>query len=124
MRRRKSEKTKYKEKAITLAKRIVREREKRCQWCGRTDGVLHGAHIISVRYSATAADTNNILCLCYRCHFYKWHSDPDEAITWFDSQFPGKREKLRRQAEAGTGFTEEEWKEIHQKLKEEYELGK
>lgn len=113
-------KTDYKKKSIELAKRIVREREKRCQWCGRTEGVLHGAHIISVRFAATAARTDNILCLCYRCHFFKWHANPMETATWFNSQWPGRYDTLNQTAQAVTKYTQDDWQNIYMKLKEEY----
>lgn len=91
----------YKKKAIELAKKIVRQKGY-CEWCGKTPtkpGFLHGSHIMSVRYANTAADLDNILCLCYYCHMYRWHKNPFESTEWFNTKWPGRYDELNKKAQ-------------------------
>lgn len=74
-----------KKQLVALARKIARNRDGRCRFCGREEGKLDGAHIIPsgmgggrFRY---AVDTCNIIALCARCHRLgnpSWHSDE----TW------------------------------------------
>jgi hypothetical protein len=109
----------YRKKAIELAKKIVREKVNQCQWCGKLPdrpGFLQGAHIMSVRFNATAADPENIMCLCYYCHLYRWHKNPFESVDWFKSKWPGRYEKLNAKAQKITKYKESDWQGIYDDL--------
>lgn len=75
----------YRKKSIELAKKIVRSKGV-CEYCGKTEGQMQGSHVFNERgYSLTAADLNNIVCLCATCHKWgrhAWHKGP-EVIVWF-----------------------------------------
>ena len=59
-----------KRELVTLACRIVHERDKCCQYCGRREGKLDAAHIVRRgRGWLYAADPENIVLLC------RWHHD-------------------------------------------------
>lgn len=88
----------YKQRCISLAKAEVRKRGA-CERCGmnRMQVQLQGAHVIPEGYEGTCADTENILCLCARCHRLgkdSWHQNPMLNARWFDQKFPGRYEEL------------------------------
>lgn len=87
----------YKKKAISKAKEITRSKGI-CEKCGKTVGQFHGSHILSVgAYPAMAAELDNILCLCASCHNFaahSWHKDPLENHDWFESMWPGRKQRL------------------------------
>jgi hypothetical protein len=103
--RNKSEKELLKEKCIELAKKIAKERAGyKCEKCYRTKEEgwqMHGAHVIPVWYAQTAADPNNILCLCAKCHSLghdSAHDHPHQFVLWYEEKFPGKYEELWKKA--------------------------
>lgn len=54
----------------------------RCRWCGGNSN-LQAAHIFPKgTYPKMRYNLNNVLTLCYRCHFHKWHKNPIEAGEW------------------------------------------
>ena len=113
--------TKWKNKAITLAKKIVREYVNQCEWCGKKAVKFDGAHIIPVRFSATAADINNILCLCSGCHTLSGnscHENPVLFTRWLDGYAPGRFEALWEKARQITDMTAADWKDQYLALKE------
>ena len=57
-----------------LASQIVRNHGA-CEICGRKD-TLAAAHIFSRRNFNVRWDLENLLCLCYRCHFHFAHKEP------------------------------------------------
>lgn len=75
----------WRKKATELAKKIVRSRGV-CEFCGTTEGQMQGSHIFPDRgYPQTAADLENILCLCAKCHKWdkhSWHKGI-EIQVWF-----------------------------------------
>jgi len=110
----------WKNKAIDRAKAKVRELG-RCEKCGTTLLQMHGSHIIPVRFSATAADTENILCLCAGCHKLNkdsWHEHPLKNAEWFEQTWPGRKEKLYAKAQVTTRYRAEDWKKIYDDLGE------
>ena len=116
----KKERTRWKNKAITLAKKIVREKINECEWCGKKNAKFDGAHIIPIRFSATAADIDNILCLCAGCHTLSknsCHENPVLFTRWLDVYAPGKFEALWEKAKQITDITAVEWKEKYEALK-------
>ncbi len=111
--------TNYKKKAIELAKKIVRS-QGYCDKCGSTTRQLHGSHVFSVRHEATAADLNNIICLCAYCHVLSkdsWHEEPIENAEWFKKKWPGRFERLLKKSQELCNFTQEDWKLLYEDLK-------
>jgi hypothetical protein len=91
----------HRKKCVTWAKKeAIRLADGKCQRCGRAKKngyVMHGSHIHSEgTYKSMSADVDNILCLCYQCHFYWWHSNPLEASKWFNSRFPKLARRLNQ----------------------------
>ena len=121
-----------KKKAIDLAKKLVKTRQNyTCEKCGKSrtaSGLqMHGSHIIPVTYAKTAADPENILCLCSSCHKMardSWHEDPVANGRWFDEKWPGRYDALREEATtySQNPFPKLDWVQIHQELEEKYEL--
>ena len=119
-----SDRVKWKNKAIELAKFIARSRGA-CEWCGKTkyEVQLHGSHIYSVSHEATSADPDNILCLCAYHHLRVWHEKVSEAIDWCDQKFPGRRKKLWEKITKHTTeqqYRAEDWKRFYWFLSETY----
>lgn len=105
----------YRKESITIAKKIARSIGY-CEWCG-TNESLHGSHILSVgSHRHMAADTSNIICLCYRCHFHKWHTDPLLAFVWFEEKWPGRRQEIIEKSVNTLGI-KKDWKEVYFSLK-------
>jgi len=102
----KSKKQKLKEKCIKKAKVIAKERAGYvCEKCGRSKEEgwqMHGAHIIPVSYGHTAANPDNILCLCAKCHSMgkeSAHDNPTVFTHWLDTKHPGRAEKMWKLAQ-------------------------
>ena len=119
-RRKHSDRVKWKKKAIDRAKAEVRKLGY-CQWCGKTkdEAQLHGSHIYSVSHEATAADKENILCLCSYDHLHVWHEKVAEAVDWCDQKFPGRRKRLWAKIMKHTNeqkYTAEDWERIYEEL--------
>lgn len=112
----KSNRLKWRKKAMKLAKEIVRSKGY-CEWCKRENRLLHGAHIISARKTPTCADLDNIISLCYNCHLHKWHGGPWEAIEgkqWFETTWPGRYQRLKAKSETnGKGL---DFESMHKEL--------
>lgn len=117
-----------KEKAVKLAKDIAKGRaDYICEKCGRSKEqgwVMHGAHIMPVTWAKTAADPNNILCLCASCHSVgssSQHQDPVPFSRWLDHEFPGRYDDLRAQAVAYSKNPKPkmDWDEVLKVLREE-----
>lgn len=61
---------------------------------------MHGSHIYPEgTYVSMSADVDNILCLCYWCHFQWWHKNPLEAAKWFKEKYPDLYKELRKRAQ-------------------------
>lgn len=114
-------------KAVDEAKLIAKLRAGyKCEKCPKTkeDGwQMHGAHIIPVGYNGTAADPDNILCLCATCHSMgkdSSHQNPIPFSNWFNEKFPGRYDELWQIA---WGYTQnprpkKDWIQIRKDLKE------
>ena len=116
----KKDRKKWKGKAITLAKKQVREEFGHCQICKKSGGKLEGAHIIPVDFEATAADKENILCLCPQCHKFNKcsaHMNPVWFSNWLEDNFPGRKDRLWEKAKPCTNYSAYDWKEIYDNLK-------
>lgn len=96
-----------KSKAVDLAKKIAKVRDGFvCQKCGRSKAQgwqMHGAHIMPETWAATAADPDNILTLCARCHSMggeSAHQNPIQFGRWFDEHYPGLYDQMASKAVA------------------------
>lgn len=121
----KNAKTTPKSAAIKLAKDIAKLRDGYiCQKCYRSKEqgwAIHGAHIMPVTYGGTAADPENILSLCAKCHSMgktSAHQDPVGFGNWYESMYPGKYKKLRNKAIKydKNPFPKIDWEELRQDL--------
>ena len=54
-----------------LMARLIKERGRRCQKCGRTDCRIFGDHIIEIQDGGARLDPSNISLKCGRCHTTK-----------------------------------------------------
>lgn len=119
VRRKKTPRALWKKKAIEKAKLITRKKGY-CEKCGKRAKILHGSHVLSVRHDATAADLDNIMCMCYFCHIRWWHQYPMEASEWFKAKWPGRYERLESKIQNHTKkmlrFTDLDWKKIYDSL--------
>lgn len=78
-----------------------------------------------VTWAATAADPNNILCLCAGCHSMgpnSAHQNPHKFVRWFEDTFPGRYDELEHKATeySRTKFPKIDWEETYLTLKELY----
>ena len=73
--KKKPTKSAFKEEALGLWSKCVRERDGHCLLCGRTDR-LQAHHIRSVRHAATRYDLCNGMTLCFPCHSLQ-HFNPE-----------------------------------------------
>ena len=86
-----------------------------CERCGRTRPyTMHGSHILPEgAHVSMSADVDNILCLCFRCHFYWWHKNPLDAAAWFDKKWPERKKELLKRARVMRVVNwEKKWKDI------------
>lgn len=73
----------------TLLRQVVLIRDgNRCRWCGISKRVgrgrgLEAAHIWPKgQFPWLRYDLGNVITLCHRCHFFRWHRSPLEAQDW------------------------------------------
>lgn len=64
---------------------ILGKYNRTCRWCGKNTGKMDTAHIIPREYIPLRWDERNAVCLCFRCHKTKWHSNPLLAAEWIRS---------------------------------------
>jgi len=98
--RRKSDRQKVIEKCDALFRKyILRERGEKCEWCKKNTKVFVSHILPKGRYPNMRYKENNVLLLCFYCHFHRWHKSPLDA-----NEFLGKYkgddyyEQLRKQA--------------------------
>lgn len=63
-----------------------------------------------------AAELDNIIRLCFRCHFHWWHKNPLEAGDWFDEKWPGRKERLYENARNNP---KRDWQTKYEELRDE-----
>jgi len=127
-RRKKSERTKLRDRCDKLFRQIILERDgDTCQRCGRyVEGRnAHVAHIIPrsrtnywLRWTP-----DNALLMCYACHINWWHKHPLESGEWFRRKY---RKRLERITELNTLRPMAAWEmeEIYKNMKRELGDGK
>lgn len=100
-------------KADALFSKIVKERDGQCMACGATE-FLQCAHIITRSYKAIRCHLDNAVALCRSCHVSFTHR-PLEWQEWVEAQFPGRWDRLRKEALA---YGRVDWKARHDELRE------
>lgn len=111
----KSQTPKYwKHRADKLFSKIIRSKGY-CERCGRTDGQLQTAHIISRTYSKVRTNELNAFCLDARCHryFHNWPKEFSKFIT--DKRGSEVYEELKAKAEDTGKF---DWSLEYERLEE------
>jgi 5-methylcytosine-specific restriction endonuclease McrA len=86
----------YMKRADKLFSKYVRARDGACLNCGSIE-FLQAAHIISRSYKSIRVNPDNCVCLCRSCHVMFTHK-PLEWEAWVEARFPGRWDRLRRQA--------------------------
>jgi hypothetical protein len=78
----------YREKSITLARKIARHKYKnKCLFCGREypDVKIDGSHLYPEEYQWLASEPDNIIALCSSHHKFgrdSWHKNPITMYQW------------------------------------------
>jgi hypothetical protein len=108
----------WRKKCVNYAKKIrVQLQNGICEKCGRSREagyVMHGSHIYPEgKYRNMSADLNNILCLCYYCHFQWWHKHPVDAGEWFTNKYPERAKMLKTISQLNIKVW---WENYYQKL--------
>lgn len=89
--------------------KLIRERGK-CERCGGT-GKLDCAHVFGRRNRTLRWDVNNLMALCFQCHFW-WHENPTESGGWFRNMWPVRYEYLIKHSNTLTKRTIKDYKEL------------
>lgn len=63
-----------------LMDRLIRERGRRCEKCGRTGTRIFGDHIVEIQDGGALLDPNNIQLLDGRCHTLKTNQARKERL--------------------------------------------
>ena len=91
----------YMKRADKLFSKYVRARDGSCVAVGEAGvdcaGYLQCAHIISRSYKSIRVDPDNAVCLCAAHHTF-WTHRPLEWQSWVEGRFPGRWDRLRREA--------------------------
>lgn len=105
--------TTYLDRAFSL---YIRARDKCCQHCGRSDGLLDCAHIRSRRHVGTRWDELNALCLCRGCHM-KFTVEPLDWAEWVKTvRTPEQLALIEMRSRTVTKFTSNDRTAIHRDL--------
>lgn len=118
-RKKKSSKTKLKEKAWVAVREAIFVRDNyTCQHCFKDvkGSDCQPSHVLSkAAFPWLEYDMINVKTLCYRCHFHFWHKNPLLASEWFTKEFPLRMEYLNEQRKNQHKLSEEEVAECLQK---------
>lgn len=86
-----------------------------CQFCGQTEG-LQCAHIVGRTNKTLRWNPINAICLCVRCHIFKFHRSPLEFIDWLEERFPERMVYLRENRNKIISRTIEDYKNLLNQL--------
>lgn len=107
----KSDRSKLVAKLDVQFSKLIRERDKFCQYCKKSS-VIYCHHIFSRRHLGTRFDPANAVSLCVYCHRLIAHGDP-EKFRDFVIQRIGQEafDKLKYKAFSSTKYstTDLEW---------------
>lgn len=102
-------------KCDILFSKIIRNRDKRCLYCGKTEN-LQCAHIFSRRHLNTRWDTQNAVTLCIKDHIYGIaHKEPYLFAKWLRDRFG--QEYLDELEEKARSTKPVDYEEIYKHLK-------
>ncbi len=81
---RKYNKTAHINRLRKLLSEIIRLRDRKCQFCGRSDRKMDASHIWPKgTYSSMQFLPDNVKLLCsFPCHMSWWHGNPAESGQW------------------------------------------
>ena len=82
-----SDRKKMVKKLDVVFSKFIRQRDKKCLRCGRTD-TLQCAHIAGRRSLAGRWNEDNAITLCYACHLRWSHQQPLEFVEWLKENYP------------------------------------
>ena len=115
-RKKKSIKTKLKEKLWELCKEYIKLRDQNiCQKCNeyveKTN--CHTSHVIPKSHgNVLRFDPLNLKIFCYHHHINWWHKNPVEAGEWFKDKFPERYDYLMERKETLVKFTESDYQDM------------
>lgn len=114
----------YRKKCVAIAKERAKQRDNyTCVRCGRSKNngnQMHGSHIYPEgTYIGMSADWDNIITLCYLCHFQWWHKHPVEAGIWFKEKYPELYETLKKKSQIITVI---DWKKRYEEIISRFQL--
>ena len=95
------------EKADRIFSRWIRDRDKRCMRCGKTEN-LQCSHFWSRRHSSVRYDPKNCVAACAGCHLYHWEVEKQGHYRDFMIQWLGQEEydALMRRAQGSKKRTD------------------
>lgn len=96
------------DKAFSLLIRSVGS----CQNCGSIEN-LQCAHIVSRSNKTLRWNPLNAVCLCLRCHIFKFHRSPLEFVEWLEKRYPERMVYLREKRNTILTRTIKDYKELH-----------
>ena len=92
-------------KLDVLFSKAVRERDKVCQCCQKSNHI-YTHHIFSRRHMGTRWDMDNAISLCVYCHRFKAHGDPEQFRDFILTRMPERKFlELKWKAYTPTKFT-------------------
>ena len=100
-------------KADRLLSKFIRSLD-HCEKCGSLKN-LQAAHVYSRRFVNLRYDTQNLLCLCSKCHF-QWHDSPLDSIIWFNQAYPDRVKYLLKKKRILKKWTIDDFKKVIEDL--------
>ena len=83
----------------------------RCDCC-RGISNLQTAHIVGRSNHALRWNPLNAICLCKRCHIFKFHRDPLGFVEWLETTYPERMVYLREHRNKIIKRTTEDYEEL------------
>jgi 5-methylcytosine-specific restriction endonuclease McrA len=93
------------DKAFSLLVRSVGS----CQYCGTGEN-LQTAHIVGRSNKTLRWNPINAVCLCTRCHIFKFHHSPLEFVEWLESRYPERMVYIRANRNKITNRTVDDYR--------------
>jgi len=82
-----------------LARKVIKARDKVCVRCGKTLN-LQVAHVLPKgKYTRLRWELDNLLLLCWYCHFIFAHRNPLMFTDWFKKKYEDRYIWLRRRSQ-------------------------
>jgi 5-methylcytosine-specific restriction endonuclease McrA len=78
-----------------LARKVIKARDIKCVRCGKVQN-LQMAHVLPKgKYTRLRWDSDNLLLLCWYCHFTFAHKNPLMFTEWFKKKYPERFKFLK-----------------------------